>query len=340
MNNNLEMYWNCMENLIISLVDRPRTPREITEIDMVRFKAKINRFSEQQNGEIKAGITLRYVCRALEELNYDDQNVRKRIHKLMRSICKLHPFSQVVTNAQHFHSALLKASESRVDTETRPERVPLLKGEYHLEEILSTGRLIEIGQKLQNCVQCRTCALDYMKEVQTGLSKLWLLSRRNRPVALLRINLESNEIEEFDYGRNGRRTRQCDFDISGDLLTEILDVTGASGDELSQFVHFGVFGSFKGGNRPKVDPIRIDNYTQLWIWLYPVNEIIMLVDRDSDDSSEQLWSRLKLDKYSPLHRWRASPGSYLNAESLVQLMLENKQVYEKLLPILTKTNKR
>ena len=338
MNKNIEMYWNCMENLIISLVDQPGFPDEITKIDMVRFKANISRYSEQQNGEKNAENTLRYVCRAIEELNHDDHNVRRRIDKLMRSICNLHPFSQIVTNAQHFHSALLKAIELRVDTETRPERVPLLKGEYYLEEILSTKRLIEIGQKLQNCVQGRTYALDYMKEVQTDRSKLWLLSHRNRPIALLKTNLESNEIEEFDYGRIGQRSRQYIFDISGDLLTEILNVTGASGDELSEFVHFGAFSSFKGGNRPTVDPIRIDSYTQLWIWLYPVNEIIMLVDRDSDDSSEQHWSRLKLKRNSSFNRWIASPGSYLDPESLVQLMLENNQVYEKLLPVLTETN--
>ena len=58
MNKNIEMYWNCMENLIISLVDQPGFPDEITKIDMVRFKANISRYSEQQNGEKNAENTL------------------------------------------------------------------------------------------------------------------------------------------------------------------------------------------------------------------------------------------------------------------------------------------
>ena len=124
------------------------------------------------DGERTARAALRSIREALGCREHEDEAVRHRAGKLLKS-CR-HNFDEVRKNAGHFRKALAEARERRADAEAAPRTIPL-GGGFRLEEVLSIKRLMAIGKALEICVGKREDAQRYLKEVETGESGLWLL---------------------------------------------------------------------------------------------------------------------------------------------------------------------
>ena len=103
---------------------------------------------------------------------------------------------------------------------------------------------------------------DYLKQAESGESRLWLLLKGEEPFALLKIDVKENEevVGQFSAHDND------DPEISFELAMKILRELGVTADNETSFARVGAFGRFKGG-RPEVEPVRVGEQ-EMWIWLY------------------------------------------------------------------------
>lgn len=277
------------------------------------------------SGEQTARAALRSIREALRYGEHEDEVVRHKAGKLLKS-CR-HTFEEVRKNADHFRKALTEARERRADAEAAPRTIPLCGG-FRLEEVLSLKRLMTIGKALEICVRKREDAQDYLKQAESGESGLWLLLKGEEPFALLKIDLEKNEVEQFSAHDND------DPIISFELAMELLKKLGVTADGETSFARVGAFGRFKG-SQPEVEPIRIGDQ-EIWIWLYE-DELIVGMEEHADGKLH--WSRYELTRASeqPWHddsrnlmEWDDHCTNYLSLGMMFEIVRRNPHLLEKL----------
>ncbi len=290
------------------------------------------------NGEKNVRATLRSIREALGCREHEDEAVRHRAGKLLKS-CR-HSFDEVCRNADHFRKELAEARERRADAEAAPRVIPL-GGEFRLEEVLSLKKLMAIGKALNICVRRRVDAQNYLKLAESGESRLWLLLKGEEPFALLKIDVNENEevVEQFSAHDND------DPEISFELAIKILHELGVTADGETAFARVGAYGRFKGG-RPEVEPVRVDEQ-EMWIWLY---EDELIVGKEENDDGELFWSRFELKQtgcapyidfsnpgeVSGRKEWEEDSDNYLSLGMLFEIVRRNPHVLEKLRsPVIT-----
>lgn len=292
-----------------------------------------------ETGERTARAALRSIREALGCREHEDEAVRHRAGKLLKS-CR-HTFDEVRKNAGHFRKELAKARERRADAEAAPGTIPL-GGGFRLEEVLSLKRLMAIGKALELCVRKREDAERYWEQAEAGEFKFWLLLKEEEPFALLKIDV--NENEEV-VGQLSARDND-DPEISFELAMEILEKLGVTADGDTAFARAGAFSRFKGG-RPEVEPVRVDEQ-EMWIWPYE-DELIVGMEENGD--GELFWSRfvLKRNEYNPYTDPRVGPrraftrgewdddfGNHLSMGMLFEIVRQNPHVLERLRsPVIT-----
>ena len=285
------------------------------------------------DGEKNVRTALRSIREALRCVEHEDETVRHKAGKLLKS-CR-HSFDEVRKNAGLFEKELAEARERRADAEAAPGIIPL-GGEFHLEEVLSLKRLMDIGKTLELCVRGRENAQDYLKEAESGESRLWLLLKGEEPFALLKIDVNENEevVGEFSAYDND------DPEISFELAMELFEKLGVTADDAPSFVRVGAYGKFKGG-RPDVEPVRVGEQ-EMWIWLYE-DELIVGIEERSD--GKLFWSRfvLKRNTCNPYAdprvgprgivtrgEWEENSNNHLSMGMLFEIVRRNPHVLERL----------
>ena len=286
-----------------------------------------------EDGERTARTTLRSIREALRCREHEDEVVRHKAGKLIKS-CR-HSFDEVRKNAGHFRKALAEARERRADAEAAPRIIPLCGG-FRLEEVLSLKRLMAIGKALKICFGKREDAQRYWEQAEAGEFKFWLLQKEEEPFALLKIDVNENEevVGQFSAHDND------DPEISFELAMEILEKLGVTADGEASFARIGAFARFKGG-RPEVEPVRVDEQ-EMWIWPYE-NELIVGMEEHAD--GRLYWSRfvLKRNEYNPYGNPRVGPrgiftrgewdddlGNHLSLGMFFEIVRQNPHVLERL----------
>lgn len=291
------------------------------------------------NGEKNVRATLRSIREALGCREHEDEAVRHRAGKLLKS-CR-HSFDEVRKNAGHFRKELAEARERRADAEACPGIIPL-GGGLGLEEVLSIGRLMSIGKTLDICVGKRKDAQEYLREVELGESGLWVLLavEEDEPRALLKTDVKEGVISEFSARGNANP------EVSYELGMEILHKLGVTADGEASFARVGAFARFKGG-RPEVEPVRVGDQ-EMWIWLYE-DELIVGMEEHAD--GKLFWSRfvLRRNTYNPYGNprvgtqgiftrgeWDDDLGNHLSMGMLFEIVWRNPHVLERLRsPVIT-----
>lgn len=280
---------------------------------------------KEETGERTVCAVLRTIREALKCYGHEDEAVRRKAGKLLKS-CR-HSFDEACKNGNLFRKELTEVRERRAEAETTPGTIAL-SGEFRLEEVLSLKKLMAIGKTLEICVGKRGAAEEYLKEVETGESRLWLLLKGEEPFALLKIDWEDRKVVEFSTHDND------DPEISCELAMELLDKLGATADDASSFSRVGAFGRFKGG-RPGVEPVCVDD-REMWIWFYG-DELIVGMDEQAD--GRLFWSHYKLTRAGekPWHEdsknlmeWDDDFGNHLSLGMLFEIARRNPHVLEKL----------
>ena len=271
-----------------------------------------------ETGEQTVCAVLRTIREALKCSGHEDEAVRRKAGKLLKS-CR-HSFDEACKNANHFRKELTEARERRAEAEATPGTIPL-SGEFRLEEVLSLKKLMEVGKTLELCVRKREEAQSYLKEVETGESRLWLLLKGEGPFALLKIDLEKSEAVEFSTHDND------DPRISYELAMKILHKLGVTADNETSFARVGAFGRFRGG-RPEVEPVRVGDL-EMWIWFYG-DELIVGMEEHTDGKLS--WSRFRLTRENCRNRleWDDDFGNHLSLGMLFEIVRRNPHVLEKL----------
>lgn len=284
------------------------------------------------DGERTARAALRSIREALRCREHEDEAVRHRAGKLLKS-CR-HSFDEACKNAGHFRKELAEARERRAEAEAVPGTIPL-DGGFRLEEVLSLKKLMAIGKALNICVRRRVDAQNYLKLAESGASRLWLLLKGEEPFALLKIDVNENEevVGQFSAHDND------DPEISFDLAMKILHELGVTADGETAFARVGAFARFKGG-RPEVEPVRVGEQ-EMWIWLYE-DELIVAWEEHAD--GELFWSRFELKQtgcapytdfsnpgeVSGRKEWEEDSDNYLSMGMLFEIVRRNPHVLEKL----------
>ncbi|MDE0330759.1 MAG: hypothetical protein OXL41_02740 [Nitrospinae bacterium] len=279
------------------------------------------------DGERTARTTLRSIREALRCREHEDDAVRHKAGKLIKS-CR-HSFDGVCKNADHFRKALTEARERRADAETAPGIIPL-SGEFRLEEVASIKKLITIGKTLELCVGKREDAQRYWEQAEAGEFKFLLLLKEEKPFALLKIDVNENEevVGQFSAHNND------DPKISFELAMKILHELGVTADDVTSFTRVGAYGRFKGG-RPEVEPVRVGEQ-EMWIWLYE-DELIVAMEEHSD--GKLFWSHFQLtrtgtkpwndDSMNQLE-WDDHFSNYLSMGMFFEIVRRNPHILEKL----------
>ena len=289
------------------------------DFPLEKFKKGLDAYLQEkgETGERTVRTALRSIREALKCSGHEDEAVRRRAGKLLKS-CR-HSFEEACKNVSHLKKALTDARERRAEAEAAPKTIPL-SGGFRLEEMLSLKKLMAIGKTLEICVGKREAAEEYLKEVETGESRLWLLLKGEEPFALLRIDWEDRKVVEFSAHDND------DPEISYELAMELLDKLGATADDASSFARVGAFGRFRGG-RPGVEPVRV-NDLEMWIWFYG-DELIVGMDEQAD--GRLFWSRFRLTRENGKNRleWDDDFGNHLSMGRLFEIVRRNPHILEK-----------
>ncbi len=271
-----------------------------------------------ETGERTVRAALRTIREALKCSGHEDEAVRRKAGKLLKS-CR-HTFEEASKNAEHFRKVLTEARERRAEAEASPRIIPLCD-EFRLEEVLSLKKLMAIGKTLELCVGKREAAEEYLKEVETGESGLWLLLKEGEPFALLKIDLEKSEAVEFSTHDND------DPRISFELAMKILHELGVTADNETSFARVGAYGRFRGG-RPEVEPVRVGDL-EMWTWFYG-DELIVGMEEEPDGKLS--WSRFRLTRENCKNRleWDDDFGNHLSLGMLFEIVRRNPHLLEKL----------
>lgn len=291
------------------------------DFPLEKLKNGIDAYLQEKGeaGERTVRAALRSIRQALKCSGHEDEAVRRRAGKLLKS-CR-HSFDEACKNGNLFRKELTDARERRAEAEAAPGTIPL-SGEFRLEEVLSLKKLMAIGKTLEICVGKREDAERYWEQTEAGEFKFWLFFKREKPYALLKIDLgEKDVVGQFSTHNND------DPEISFELGMEILHKLGVTGDDVPSFARVGAFGRFKGG-RPEVEPVRV-NDLEMWIWFYG-DELIVGMEEDPDGKLS--WSRFRLTRDSSMNRleWDDDFGNHLSLGMLFEIVRRNPHVLEKL----------
>ncbi|MCY3822856.1 MAG: hypothetical protein OXG62_03180 [Nitrospinae bacterium] len=313
-----------------------RLKKEVSgDFPLEKLECKLQTYLDENpdDGERTARATLRSIREALGCREHEDEVVRHKAGKLLKS-CR-HSFDEVRKNANHFRKELAEARERRAEIKAAPGTIPL-GGGFRLEEVLSLKRLMAIGKALANCFGKRENAERYWEQAEAGEFKFWLLLKEEEPFALLKIDVNENEevVGQLTAHDND------DPEISFELAMKILHELGVTADGEAAFARAGAYGRFKGG-RPEVEPVRVGEQ-EMWIWPYE-DELIVGMEEHAD--GRLYWSRfvLKRNEYNPYANPRVGPrgiftrgewdddfGNHLSMGMLFEIVRRNPHVLEKL----------
>ena len=313
-----------------------RLKKEVSgDFPLEKLECKLQTYLDENpdDGERTARATLRSIREALRCREHEDEAVRHKAGKLLKS-CR-HSFDEVRKHAGYFEKELAEARERRADAQAAPRVIPLGSG-FRLEEVLSLKRLMAIGKALELCVRKREDAQRYWEQAEGGEFKFWLLQKEEEPFAILKIDVNENEevVGQFSAHDND------DPEISFELAMKILEKLGVIADGETSFARVGAFARFKGG-RPEVEPVRVGEQ-EMWIWLYE-DELIVGMEEHAD--GRLFWSRFVLNRntYNPYANPRVGPrgiftrgewdddlGNHLSLGMLFEIARRNPHVLERL----------
>lgn len=279
--------------------------------------------SEDSKKEKKISFVIDNFLRALENVDCDVDSIKSRASDLLSSKSK--NLDVLFGYAKQFSRERELTDRARfIDLagESQPEP-------YRLEEIRTSDRIEMLGKVFNNCLSNADRSREYHNRVRDRSLTLWLILNKNKPIAVFSVDLELNEIEEFE-GKDGSEDVEIPFTVAIEILRR-LDIR-ANG--IPAFSRVGAYDRFKNA-QPRVSPIDVDG-KKIWIWRYE-REIIIAVDEYSD--GVLYWSRFvnpgRGIRTNRFHNncdgnWCGTYGNHLEVGDLLQLLFENPHILEKL----------
>ena len=263
--------------------------------------------------------TLKSMRNSISNSRITDEYFHRQIRKLWA--CCRHPFPNTRESAKNFEKKFTKVQKLLDQEIKRTNYIPLLDN-WKLDEIKSIGRLIEVSKSLNICTRHYELARAYMDKVVADKYRIWVIRNPDTPIYQLKIDLDSNVIDEF----SGDRKILENTGISHELAMAILRKLDTNGDAILEFVQAGALSRFKNG-RPDITPFAIGG-KEIWLWRY-TNELILAVDEDHD--GRLYWSRFELPlRILPIgddsYRWQ----NHWSLEKLLNLTLQNPELFEQL----------
>ena len=309
-----------------------RELREEPQLEYIKYfgdEAEINLLERNIENFLESNRNFdnKIVCATLKSMRNSisfsgiaDKNFHRQIRKLWAS-CR-HPFPNTRKSAENFEKICQEAQELLVQEFGEIDYIPLYDN-WQLDEIKTIGRLMETGKFLNLCTKFYDVARDYMDEVITGNSKIWVVRNSETPIYQLKIDLDCNVIVEFSGEINKRHENT---DISHELAMNILCTVDTNGDGILEFLQAGALSRFKNG-RPEITPFSIGG-KEIWLWRYR-DELILAVDEDSDGTL--YWSRFELPLPNSNKR---QPSNFRNnhwdLHKLFNLTLQNPELFEQM----------
>ena len=282
-----------------------------------------NLLAEDANKEKKISFVIDNFLRALECIDCDVDSIRSKASDLLSSKSK--NLDVLYGYAKQFSREHERTDNARfIDLRSERQAEP-----YRLEEIRTSDRIEILGKIFKNCLANADRAREYHNRIRERSLTLWLILNENKPIAVFSVDVELSEIEEFE-GKDGSEDVEIPFAVAIEILKK-LDIQ-ANG--VPAFARVGAYDRFKN-SQPRVSPIEV-NGKKVWIWRYR-REIIIAVDEYSD--GVLYWSRFvnpgKGIRPNRFHNcsegnWCGTYGNHLEVGDLLQLLLENPHVLEKL----------
>ena len=308
-----------------------RLKKEVESIDKInfdKFERLLNKYKsaypDATNNDISK--TIRGIRLAIEHLNHSDNDVKRKAVKVIKSAG--HSFENVKRSLKPFLTALEIVEELEARKTSIPEIIQLVD-DFRLIEVATIHSLRKMGRTFGNCLQLQNFAAEYLQKIKSETSNVWVLFRQSTPVAMMNVNLKSQEIDEFEFPMDMDWRNAMD-NINYELLIRILQTLDVSADNIDEFVQHGAFNRFANG-RPPIVPVSVGD--SKWSVYFYGSELIIGV---YGKSGNLRWSRFEYSQYSlqhdeyrrPVSGWKEQINSNISLNQLFKTIRKNPQLLD------------
>ena len=272
--------------------DRIKNPHE----DSANLGPKGHRLKRKTARMIRK--TLKHLKNAVLHVgNHEDPEIRRKAKKLIRSVQYLN-YEESEVEASGFHGSLQEAGRRRKETHRRGIRKTYPHEGGEIVQINSSQQLASVSRTLGFCTahyNRKSDGYSYHRHLKDGSWEFYAFyNRHGHPYALMSVNAETREVQEFRRRRIKRpdfskslqqrlqellcrdRTEFNEYEgagrikspvLSQKLLLDICGMLDVNGDDNKVFVRAGAFFVFLGGV-PEVPSIVHDG-CEYTVWTFP-----------------------------------------------------------------------
>ena len=236
--------------------------------------------------------TIKGIRDAFKHRNHINYDVRVSAKRVLKS-CKI-SFNEAQIEANSFFAAV-KSVEPEAGKYLSPKCIEL-GNDFRLKEVVTFPFLLKMlnaveycsRSEFKYCLTNRETAELFLKQIESEKLNIWVLFKRCTPFAMIFINLESQEMDQFLINPDIDVYKSKEH-LGYELLIKILKTLSVSANSVYAFVKYGAFPRFAEGDF-EISPVSVDN-SEWWIYYFE-NELIIGVDENKDGNLT--WSHFDL----------------------------------------------
>lgn len=280
--------------------------------------------------------TLRQLKNALHHRDHhSDEVIRRQAKKLVRAVVHL-TFEELAVASSSFVGAMHKSSHRKNEKLRQDEgRILNISQTLQLEEVCSVTRLQSVGRTNQLCVSKLTVAREYMKDVHSDQSELWIVIRDGCDIGLLELHLQLLD------GSDTRTIYQCNtiwnesLGLKHSEAMQIVRKLRVKENDLETFTNVGALPIFvpDGIKKPLPSPVPVEE-ERFYIWRTK-NQIAIATTTEKHSGTRQFIATKM--RWSYFHKsnghWVEYWMNYLSLSQVFDLMLESRRFRDAILKI-------
>lgn len=259
----------------------------------------------------RIGRLLAYLLYAIGHAEkHPDSEVRRAARRLVRS-AQYETFEQLEARARKFVGLLRKSGHRRKERRQREQAwSAVLDDGCVLAEVATPDALREVGRQNQLCVANRGIACDYLAD-----SRCFTLSGEGGFLWLLNVDKETDRVLEISARAND------EVALPRELALEVLEVLGATADNVGAFCDVGAFSPYLFGGKPDARGRLVVNGRQYRLDVFDGRQVVV-----RERSHKRKWKRwslfeLKAPRGKGLSKWHEV---YYGGVDLAALLLKPK----------------
>lgn len=235
----------------------------------------------------RIGRLLAYLLHAIGHAEkHPDGNVRHTARRLVRS-AQYETFEQLEARARKFVGLLHKSGHRRKERQQREQAWSAVLGDgCVLAEVTTPDALREVGRQNQLCVANRDIACDYLAD-----SRCFTLSGEGGFLWLLNVDKETDKVLEISARANDEVT------LPRELALEVLEVLGATADNVGAFCDVGAFSPYLFDGKPDARGRLVVNGRQYRLDVFVDRRQVVVRER----SHKRKWKRWSLFELKAPH---------------------------------------